>query len=316
MNKKKTIKTIFLVLFFLLIGSIALGMWGAVAFLDKVEKVEINEENLDANKEVSKDIINLALFGIDKEGGQGRSDSIMILTIDEIHNKLKLTSIMRDSYVEISGRNGKDKINHAYAFGGPELAIKTLNNNFGLNIKDFIAVNMDSLPVIIDKLGGVDIKVEDDELGLIEGIDSNGVHNLTGKQALDYARIRYTDGGDSRRTFRQRNILNSIFEKLKFTSIDEYPGLISEILPYIQTSLNNKDMLSLVTKFAELIPSGLEQQRFPRDKDMKNITINGIYYLDFDNSTVRSEIESYIFEDKLEKWGFLKRNPYFLTINI
>ncbi|MGG5460277.1 LCP family protein [Clostridium sp. B9] len=301
MNKGKVIKITCLTIFFLMLGGVGLGMWSISNFIGKMEKVELDESRLDANEEVTKNIVNIALLGIDNEGGKGRSDSIMILTIDELNKKLKLTSIMRDSYVEIPGKEGKDKINHAYAFGGAELTIKTLNNNFGLNIKDFMAVKMESLPTIIDKLGGVDINIAEDEVGMIDGVDSVGVYTLNGEQALAYARIRYTDGGDARRTSRHRNILNSIFEKLKLTPLEEYPDLISEFLPYVQSSLDTSEVLSLGAKFATLIPNGLEQERFPRDKDIKNIEVDGIYYLDFDNEIVRNEIKGYIFDDKLEK---------------
>lgn len=300
MSKGKIIKITLITIFFLFLGIVGLGMWGVSNFIGKMEKIELDEKNLGVNEDVNKKIVNIALFGIDDEGGQGRSDSIMILTIDELHKKLKLTSIMRDSYVEIPGREGNDKINHAYAFGGAELAIKTLNQNFGLNIKDFMAVKMESLPVIIDKLGGVDINIQEDEVDFINGVDSPGVYNLNGEQALAYARIRYTDGGDARRTERQRNILNSIFEKLKLTSIEEYPSIISDFLPYIQTSLDTGGVISTAATFATLIPNGLEQARFPRDKDIENIEVDGIYYLDFNNEVVRDEIKNYIFEDKLD----------------
>ncbi|MDZ7548740.1 LCP family protein, partial [Clostridium perfringens] len=136
----------------------------------------------------------------------GRSDSIMILTLDSVHNKLKLTSIMRDSYVNIPGR-GLDKINHAYAFGGPELAVRTLNENFDLNIKEFMAVDFTSLPTIIDKLGGVTINIIPEEISHIPGITSAGNQVLNGKQALAYSRIRYASGGDYKRTERQRTVV-------------------------------------------------------------------------------------------------------------
>lgn len=300
MKKGKAIKITFLTIFFLLLGTIGVGMWSVSSFIGKMEKIELDEKNLDVNQDVNKNIVNIALLGIDSEGGKGRSDSIMILTIDEIHKKLKLTSIMRDSYVQIPGIEEKDKINHAYAFGGPELTIKTLNQNFALNIQDFMAVKMESLPVIIDKLGGVDINVQVDEVGHINDVESSGVYTLDGEQALDYARIRYTDGGDARRTERQRNILNSIFEKLKLTPLEEYPSIVSDFLPYIQTSLDTGEIISLATVFATLMPNGLEQSRFPRDKDLNNIEVNGIYYLDFNSEVVKNEVEKYIFENKLD----------------
>lgn len=108
---------------------------------------------------------------------------------------MKLTSIMRDSYVDIPG-HGDDKITHAYAFGGPELAMKTLNENFNVNVEDFMAVNFTSLPEIIDKLGGVKINIIPEEIHHIPGITSPGEQVLNGEQALAYSRIRYATGGD------------------------------------------------------------------------------------------------------------------------
>ena len=157
-------------------GILIFVLVGATVFygnylLNKIDKVEIDKENVGITEEVEEKlsqyddkITNIALFGIDAEdGGVGRSDSIIIATLDFHNKKLKLTSIMRDSYVDIDGY-GTDKINHSYAFGGAELAIKTLNQNFNLNIEDFVAVNFSSLPVIIDLLGGVDITITEEEL--------------------------------------------------------------------------------------------------------------------------------------------------------
>ncbi|MDZ7542580.1 LytR family transcriptional regulator, partial [Clostridium perfringens] len=224
-NKKVVLWTLGVVLF-LLLGLIGGGYWYANNMLNKVEKVEIktSSEELGIKPEVeekSKEIRNIALFGIDApEGDVGRSDSIMILTLDSVHNKLKLTSIMRDSYVNIPGR-GLDKINHAYAFGGPELAVRTLNENFDLNIKEFMAVDFTSLPTIIDKLGGVTINIIPEEISHIPGITSAGNQVLNGKQALAYSRIRYASGGDYKRTERQRTVVDAIFNKLKDTTLTE-----------------------------------------------------------------------------------------------
>ena len=156
--------------------------------LSKVQKVDINKDNLSIDQNIEKDkekseIKNIALFGIDAPKGKaGRSDAIMILTIDNKNDKLKLTSIMRDSYVDVPG-HGKTKITHAYAYGGPELAIKTLNQNFKLNIEDFMAVNFTSLPEIIDKLGGVQINITKEEIKHIPGITHAGKQTLNGAQA-------------------------------------------------------------------------------------------------------------------------------------
>ena len=110
-------------------------------------------------------ITNIALFGLDARENEdvGRSDALMILTIDQRHGKLKITSILRDSEVNIDGY-GSDKITHAYAYGGPELAIKTLNQNYNLDIEDYVTVNFIQMAEIVDAFGGVEINVTDDEM--------------------------------------------------------------------------------------------------------------------------------------------------------
>lgn len=193
-----------------------------------------------------------------------------------------------------------DKINHAYAFGGPELAIQTINTNFGLNIEDFVSVNFSSLPKIIDLLGGVDINITAEEVPHIQGIDIEGPHTLTGEQALSYSRIRYATGGDFVRTDRQRTVLNSLLSKFSQMPVTSYPELISTILPHVKTSMNTSDILSLATKSASLVDTGLKQDRYPHDEDAEGIMLDGIYYLSFDLDKVKKEMMDYIFDDSVE----------------
>ena len=213
MNKGKKITVWILAIVLVVI----LGAVGGVYFygnylFNKMEKVEIDKDNIGITEEVEEklskyndSIINIALFGVDAvDGGVGRSDSIMIATLDTVNKKLKLTSIMRDSYVAIDG-HGNDKINHAYAFGGPQLAIKTLNENFDLNIEDFASVNFETLPKIIDKIGGIELDIDADELKYINGyisnlnningtsepeIESTGLQHVSGTQALAFCRLQ------------------------------------------------------------------------------------------------------------------------------
>ena len=220
----------------------------------------------------------------------------MILTLDEPHNKVKLTSIMRDSYVDINGK--KDKINHAYSYGGPELAIKTINENFGLNIKDFISVNFNSLAAIIDQMGGVQLRITQEEVPHIPGISAPGVHNLTGQQALAYSRIRYATGGDYQRTQRQRNLMQGMYEGFRYTEVMEYPGLISSFLPYVTSNMSASEMISIGTEYGKIISSGMDQYRFPRDGEGTNKMLNGVYYLEYDIKKAGEAIRAYIFDDK------------------
>lgn len=271
--------------------------------LGKMQQVSVDTSDLSINYEEiqefenHEEIINIALFGIDSEDGvAGRSDAIMVATIDPIHNKLKLTSIMRDSYVNIPDI-GMDKINHAYAFGGPQLAIKTINENFGLDITDYMSVNFTSLPVIIDILGGVEINITDEEVPHIPGVNSAGTYTLNGDQALSYSRIRYASGGDYVRTERQRTVLNALFNKASTLSVTALPGLLNEVLPHVQTSMNTSDILSLGTKALGVVSNGLSQDRFPRDGYCEGTMIDGIYYLAFDQATAKEQMMSYIFDD-------------------
>lgn len=275
---------------------------------NKIEKIEIDKSDVGIKDEVeeklsaySDSVINIALFGIDaEEGGVGRSDSIIIATIDTTHKKLKLTSIMRDSYVTIEG-HGDDKINHAYAFGGPQLAIKTLNENFDLNIDDFVAVNFTTLPKIIDMLGGVTIDITSEEVSHIPGIDTAGTYTLTGEQALAYSRIRYASGGDYVRTDRQRTVLSKVFEKVLSINFTQYPSLLSEILPMVQTNLDYSEILNLGNEVLKMGVTTLEQERFPRDGYCEGKMIDKIYYLTFDKENTVQQLHDYIFED-IKNW--------------
>ncbi|MDK0534865.1 LCP family protein [Clostridium perfringens] len=299
--KNSKIKYIILALILVILGLIGVSTYYINLKINKVEKVEINRENLSINEKQVKEenhIKNIALFGIDAPKEKvGRSDAIMILTLDEEHKVMKLTSIMRDSYVDIPG-HGDDKITHAYAFGGPELAMKTLNENFKVNVEDFMAVNFTSLPEIIDKLGGVKINIIPEEIHHIPGITSPGQQVLNGEEALAYSRIRYATGGDYKRTERQRVVLEAVFEKLKSTPTKEYPSLIDDFLPYIETNMSSMDMIKLATDVAPLVKGNLETARFPLDGYCDGKMINGIWYLVYDRQATLNQIQEYIYDNK------------------
>ena len=292
----------------IILGVFIIGIGGVYIYgnymFNKVEKIEVDKNDVGITEEVeeklspySNSIINIALFGVDSaDVSTGRSDSIIIATIDTIHKKLKLTSVMRYSYVNISGI-GNDKINHAYAFGGPQLAIKTLNENFNLNIEDFVAVNFDSLPKIIDMIGGVTVDITSEEVSHIPGISSAGTYNLNGAQALSYSRIRYATGGDYVRTERQRTILTKIFEKILTINPMKYPSLLNEVLPMVQTSLDYSKILELGTEVLKMGVTTLEQERFPLDGYCQGEMINGVYYLTFNKALTVEQLHNYIFED-------------------
>ena len=211
--------------------------------------------NADAAALNNLKITNIALFGVDsrdENSDTGRSDSIMILSINTKDNTLKLTSILRDSYVAIDG-HAKQKITHAYAFGGAALAMKTINQNYNLNIADYVTVNLQQLSKVIDVLGGIDVEITNAEknelnrlavsekLGVTKVASSGNVH-LTGPQAMTYARIREIDS-DSVRSERQGKVLNCMFEKVKATSLTKYPSILKAMLANVETSLSYSEII-------------------------------------------------------------------------
>lgn len=312
MNKDKKIKSkkkskglttgkkVLIIIATILIFSLsALGSY-LLSMVGKLNNVGLNDSDLgiEKSKNTSSKIKNIVLFGIDQtEGDIGRSDAIIIATVDSLHKKLKLTSISRDSYVNIEG-HGYDKLNHAYAYGQEELAIKTINQTFGLDIADYAKVNFNNLKDIIDTLGGIDITVEDSELGDLNGvISTSGRQHVNGTQALAYSRIRKNSGGDDSRTERQRMLLTEIFNKVSTVGILKLPSMVNDILPHVQTSLSTSEVLSLGTKVLTSGMTDIEQLRFPLAEHSKGDSIDGVYYTTFDEEITKEQIQKYIYED-------------------
>lgn len=323
-KKKKIRKIVMMTILTIFLGMIFGASFYISTLLNKIDtkKITTNEADLGITEETKKlieatdngdDITNIALFGLDQQNldEPGRSDSIMILTLDKAHKKIKLTSIMRDSYVQING-HGKDKINHAYFFGGPELAIRTINENFGLNIKGYVTVNFFSMEKIVDALGGITLDITKEEIPVmnyyitelanLENVKPNFMKNpgkqlLTGRQAVAYARNRYTGNGDFQRSERQRIVLSALMEKIQTAGVTKYPGLVSELLPYVQTSVSTLDMLNLGKDFLIAGIKNIEQERFPIDGYYKDAIIKDIWYLTFEEKETKDQFHKYIFED-------------------
>ena len=192
-------------------------------------------------------IKNIAIFGIDsKSGDKGRSDATMILSIDYEHNKIKLCSIARDTLVYIPDKDVYEKFTHAYAYGGAELAVKTLNANFNLDITDYVAVNFSEMADIVDMLGGVQVDLTQGEINYMgdngKSLSPGSSVTLNGAQAVAYSRIRYLDN-DNMRASRQREVLSCIFSKARSMSATQYPGLIRQGLGMCTTSLTYAEIL-------------------------------------------------------------------------
>ena len=298
-------KTLFITMAILI--ALMLAAYGVFAYLlGGLNRTTLDESKLSVTAGLSQNgkITNIALFGLDSRNHdyEGRSDAIMVASVNGKTGKIKLVSIARDTYVNVPGY-GETKINHAYAYGGAELAIQTINENFNLDITDYAAVNFDSLADVIDAMGGIDLEVTEEEryqinAYLLEGepLRESGMVHLNGPQAVSYARIRKIDS-DTMRTERQRKVLECLFEKAKDISPLEYPSYIRKFAPMIETSLTNEEILELVSVGAN--PNlTLEQGAFPNDYiQSTGQTIGGVWYYVYDIDQAADMLHEFIYND-------------------
>ena len=218
--------------------------------LNKIEYVEIPEEDIEISEGIEEKLSgyrNIVLFGIDDaDGYKGRSDCIIIFSLNQETNDVNMTSIYRDTYVEVP-EHGYTKINHAYAYGGASLAMSTINRNLDLDIKEFATINFEVVKDVVDYVGGVSLPITSAEATHIPGIEGSGTYNLTGEQALAYGRIRKIDT-DYKRTERMRNVINAVFSKVKKMSLTQLNTFIDKILPEMQTNIQKSEITNMLTK--------------------------------------------------------------------
>lgn len=263
----KIFGVIMLILIIILGGVVGGAYWYMTDKLGKMQQVTINEDDLDISKEVAQNLSgyrNIALFGVDSRddnlGKGNRSDCIIIASINNKTKEVRLLSVYRDTYLQIEG-HGLDKVTHAYSYGEAPLAISTLNTNLDLNIKEFVTVNFDLVAEAVNALGGVSIKIEQSEINYINeyidatsastGIKSKhitktGTQTLDGIQAVAYSRIRYTAGGDYKRTERMRDVLTAMLQKIKTKSIGEINSFLDDILPKVYTNIKAADIIAML----------------------------------------------------------------------
>lgn len=256
-------------------------------------------------------IDNIVLFGVDSRSAdyEGRTDSIIIATIDKDSKVVKLTSIMRDLYVRIGSTSTMSRINAAYALGGPDLALKTLNNDFGLDLKYYAIIDFQAFQKLVDKVGGIDVDVKDYEVSeinyYIQSVNGSkatllkgpGFQHLNGQQALSYARIRKVGNGDYERTERQRLVLKCIAEKAKQQNILTMPQLLTTLASYVQTNVPLSKIISLgITAYK--FNSSMQTIRIPVDGYYKPEVVNGADVLVPDISANAQFIKEFIYNMK------------------
>ncbi|OFL64528.1 hypothetical protein HMPREF2758_03665 [Facklamia sp. HMSC062C11] len=229
---------------------------------------------------------SILLMGIDSGGlgrtEKGRSDVMMVATVNPDTQEIAVTSIPRDSYVEIPGR-GMDKINHAYAFGGPELSLQTVKNWLGIELNDYAVIDMQGLVDMIDSVDGIDIvPPESFEIDGYQFEEGKSIH-LDGDSALAYSRERYNSGGDYARQERQRQIILSFIDKVRQESSD-IPSMISvvnSLRKFVDTNVSMIDVGKFALKHSDFNPNiefnQLQGQGFKKD---------GVYYEQIDESSL------------------------------
>ena len=248
---------------------------------------------------ISKDVYNILLIGSDtRESGEvGRSDAMILVSINQKTQTIYLTSFLRDCYVSIPGY-GNTRLNHAFAYGGPDLLEKTLEQNFKVHVDRYVAVDFFSFMDVIDTLGGVYIDVSEDEQKVTNNyiwsmnklmdedwsndyLWSSGWQKLNGKQALCYARNRYT-GNDYERTARQRAIINQIIDGAMQASPATLVDLAQVILPQVTTDMTKSEILGYAANVAAYLGYDIQQQQIPTSGTYSSATISGMSVISLD----------------------------------
>lgn len=279
--------------FILVLGIIVYLVWrslmGDINIVSPSEETLPSEYNVPTESLVNevpivKGITNILLLGVDNRDSvtvsvNERSDSMMILTIDTINNKIKLTSLQRDMAVYMPGSSAVNKLNAANSFGGPPMAMRVINDTFRLNIKQYVVVNMRGMEKIVDVAGGVTVDVSDAELQYVNKelrainhvfsdtaasplLSKSGVQKLNGRQAVTYARIRKLDS-DYKRMERQREVLQALMTAFLKADLTTKSKMVSQGLGLITTNIPATEITNLGLKVLPMMSGTIEQLQIP-----------------------------------------------------
>ncbi len=316
-GKKIGIAALIILIIIVIILGIGLGM--VASKIGKIDFSDLDESQLGLNNdlynEVSENISkeefnkikNVALFGIDG----GRSDAIIIASINQVEHTIKLISIPRDTYVTVDG-HGKTKLNHAYAYGKEQLALKTINSNFGLNISEYVTINFKGLINVINKIGGIELTISKEEKDYINEfvhesyeltgkktqlLQTYGKVKLTGEQALTHARNR-TIGSDFEREERQREVITAAMNKVSKMGLTQIWNISDAILKEVKTNLDVTECMGIMTDIlgnsSEYL-NNVTSKQIPSEEEGKGQTINKIYYFVCDLQKVKETFKNTIY---------------------
>lgn len=281
-KKRKWVKVlvgIFLLLF-IAVGTYAFTVYNSLTNAVETMHAPIDREKSDKRTEEVElekaQPFSVLLLGVDeREGDRGRSDSIIVLTVNPNTNSVKMLSIPRDTRTDIIGKGTQDKINHAYAFGGVEMSISTVENFLDIPIDYYVQINMEGFKDIVDAVGGV--TVQNDLDFTYEGTSfPKGELTLSGEKALKYSRMRYEDPrGDFGRQLRQRQVIKAIIDEgASLSSLTNFSDIFQALGTNVKTDLTFDEMVTIQSKYRSAA------------NEMEQLTvsgqggkIDGVYYL-------------------------------------
>lgn len=291
----------------LILVIVLFGIYSGIALL-AIKQLDYEETGTRAitatAAEPDSGVRNIMLIGTDnREDERGRADTVIILSFSKHNHTVTMTSLLRDSYVNIPN-HGTDKLNAAYAYGGATLLMDTVTSNFGIPVDDYICVNFRAFVHITDAVGGIKVEISDREAEAINTIlqseinrimgdeptddflPSGGTFQLNGKQALAYTRIRFVGNADFERTERQRNVLDLMLAKLMHLSPTAIPKILTKAVPELKTNMTTSQLylLSLETPL-KLIGYDIQKLRLPADgtfSDQKSPDGQMVLAVDFD----------------------------------
>ena len=234
-----------------------------------------------------KDVINILLIGADTISGKhARSDTMILMSINNIKKRIVFTSFMRDTYVSIPGYKN-NRLNAAFSAGGPSLLIKTIKQNFDIDIDFYVRVSISSFEQAVDVIGGITLTINEDNydyfktwqqlsgLSKDQALDGTRTIHLNGGQALGYARSRNFSNGDFTRTLHQRDLLTQFAYNCKGKSLSQLHGLLKAVLPYVVTNIPKPTLKSLVWNVVTYIAYNITDARVPCPGSFEYARIDG-----------------------------------------
>ena len=272
---------------------------------ENFETVDASDVVFETVDVLEGDMINIMLIGQDRRPGEerARSDSMILVTINQEKNTIQLTSFMRDLYVQIPGYMD-NRLNAAYRYGGTDLMNDTFKVNFGLEIDGNVMVDFDEFTEIIEILGGVTLKISSAEAKYMNNASDNhfkeGTNYFNAEDALTFTRMRYAAGGDYGRTDRQRRVIMAIAESFRDADLVTIFNVIDQVLPHIVTNLTDAQIIEYATKGLTILGNGgsMETLRIPQDDAHYNANIRGMAVLVPNLEACREDLREFIYDNE------------------